>query len=760
MKTPIWILARLFLIFLVFSLVHVPFAWAQDPFSSDALGAIDPESADNTASTKAGTLSNPVLGNRFDPNERSAVVLSLRAHPPRTASELARAIQLMARIRRWDEVGHWLDEAVKLGLNEENAVQMVQSEGTQAFLQLTSPEANLSELRKANAQKILNLVSAATNNPNKLIGHVVSLRSDNKTVRIQAHRALESAGNRGVSTLINHLLAENSIAPNATMCEAFLLMGKPAFAAWQTAMTSPHADARSRLALLAARSGEPSLSTELCVAAMDQAIDKTVRDELAKVAADRNKSLPSGKAIHRHTIDQMQRSLAAFQKIRWMDEPDAFTTWQLSVDGRSVLEKPARLADLDWTRAAQFANASMLCGVSAESSSGIAVAILLENACVSLPEAASTVTLASAAASLPNAILDSYEFGCLVWDGAENANLASAQLVAVRNLARWANPSTLPNAVRDRLSQACKSGFSSVRYAAAQAMLGAMVPQKDDGSFQLDDVHFDGRNRLERVLAEMRMLEGNPLALVVGGASDLRTHTQTLLESFGYRVLEAASASQTMSFLREAKPIEAVFVVAHVREMNLGELIQRIRSNPATTTCPIAILAASLSRSEHEIAGSDLRLVMGSVPPEQVGLADILRRMRIVTQSPLIDSVDRNTWRELSMSYWTERQSRFVSSQPKGFRTMPVDTPVGQLQLIQLATDNSKPLPQREQASQNFVQSTRQFGVMISSETVKAQYEEYNKRGPDDLDLRIVLGRILDAIEAAKGDRPWAEVAP
>ena len=69
-------------------------------------------------------------------------------------------------------------------------------------------------------------------------------------------------------------------------------------------------------------------------------------------------------------------------------------------------------------------------------------------------------------------------------------------------------------------------------------------------------------------------------------------------------------------------------------------------------------------------------------------------------------------------------------------------------------------MPQREQASQNFVQSVKQFGVLLSSETVKAQYDEYNKRGPVEQDLRVLLGRILDAIEAAKGDRAWDEVAP
>ncbi len=757
MKTPIRILARHLPLILALALVQPSFARLQDPFLADDLGVGEP---DNAANAKGEIGSDKGVGKRFDPNERSAVVLSLRSNPPRTASELARAIQLLARIRRWDEVGNWLDEAVKLGLNETNATQMVQAAGTQTFLQLTSPEARLSAPRKANAKKILDLASAAANNPKKLIESVASLRSNNKTERIQAHRYLASAGNRGVSALINHMLAEGTAAPTPTLCESFSLMGKPAFSAWQAAMTSPLADARGNLALLAARSGEPSLTTELCVAAIDPQIDPSVREELAKVAADRNKSIPASQAIYRHSIDQMQKSIKAFQKIRWMDEPDAFMTWQLSTDGRSVMEKTARLADLEWVRTAQLANAAIRCGEFADSSSGLAVAILSENACRSVPEAASTLTLANVAPRIPATLLDSYEFGCLVWDGAESSNLASGQLMAVRNLARWANPKTIPNAVRDRLAHACGSGFASVRYAAAQAMLGTMYTQADDGTIQLSDVHFDGRNRLERVLSEMRMLEASPLALVVGGAADLRTHVRTFLEAFGYRVLEAASATQTMSVLREGQPVEAVFVVSHVLEMNLGDLTQRVRANPATAGCPIAILAASLSRGEHEIAGQDTRVVMGSVPPEQADFADILRRMSIVTQSPLMDSTNRNAWRELSSAYWVDRQSKFVSTQPKSLRSTVVDTPVGQLQLIQIAIDNSRSLPQREQASQNFVQSVKQFGVMISSETVKAQYDEYNKRGPDELDLRIVLGRILDAIEEAKGDRPWAEIAP
>ena len=755
MKTLIWILATPPLFFAALALLPLPIAFAQDPFSLDG-----PGTPETDLPTNSPTNAKQGLSNRFDPNEQSSVVLSLRSHPPRSAPELARAIQLMARIRRWDEVGYWLDEAVKLGLSEATATQMVQTAGTQTFMQLMSLDARLSEIQKSNAKKILDLASAAVTNPKKLAESVANLRSTVKADRIRAHRSLESAGNRGVSALINHLLSEGVAAPNSTMCESFSLMGKPAVAAWQAAMSSPHADARGRLAMLTARSGEQSLTAELCVAAIDANVDQAVRDELAQVAAARNKSIPNSKAVYRNAINQMQVSLSAFQKNRWLDEPDAYVSWHLSPDGRTVQERAARLADLDWRRAVQLAGAAVRCGESADRSSGSAIAVMAEDIAYSSVDALNKATIATVAPELPLLILDSYEFACLVWDAAESNSLANAQLFAVQNLERWATPATMPNAVRDRLSIACSSGFAPVRYAAAKAMLRSMHSQSEDGSIKLVDTHFDGRNRLERVLAEMRRLEGSPLTLVVGGAADLRTHTRTLLQTFGYRVIESASASQTMSTLRDGQPVEAIFIVSKVLEMNLGELTQRVRANPSTATCPIVILAASLSKGEHEVAAADQRVVLGSVPPEQAGFVDILRRMKIATQAPQIDSSSRIVWRELSAEYWAERQGLYVSAQPKAAVATASDTPVGQLQSIQLAIDNSKSLPQREQASQNFVQSVKQFGVLLSSETVKAQYDEYNKRGPDEIELRLLLGRILDAIEAAKGDRPWDEVAP
>jgi hypothetical protein len=57
----------------------------------------------------------------------------------------------------------------------------------------------------------------------------------------------------------------------------------------------------------------------------------------------------------------------------------------------------------------------------------------------------------------------------------------------------------------------------------------------------------------------------------------------------------------------------------------------------------------------------------------------------------------------------------------------------------------------REQASQIFVQSIRRFGLLISTDTLNAQYDVYNNRGATEPVTRLVMGQILDAIDEVYG---------
>ena len=729
---------------------------AQDPFGEDADLVEELEEVAPTASSL--DKSKPSNGSdSVQTGETNAVVRSLRTSPPRSYADLAKAVQLMSRIRRWDEVQFWLDKINSLGINESSATEMVDSVGSQVFQGLLRPEVDITAKQRESIRGLLELASASSRDPKKLGMAVQALRSNVKSTRIQGFRDLKHGGNRGVAALLEPLLAEQADAPNATMSEAFMLMGEPAFSAWKAAMASPDAAARDRLVSLAASIGESSLMLELCAAAHDAELSAQVRTMLAEVASSHGNTIPSAERVYRHAIDAMKKSLLDFQRFRWSDEADSYYVWQLSGDKKVLLEVPARNADLFWQNAVAHARSGLRAGRAIDLFSAEALAVLLEDASRSTSDAWTPEMVFK---SLPTETLDSDAFACLIWDSAVQEKLSAAQLLAVQNLSRWVSKEGTPGPVLERLVNACSSGYAAVRYQAAAALVQTLYGPTQDGILEMRDKSFGGRSTLEKLLREMRQLDGKPLILLVGGSSSLRTHVATLLQQFSYRVFETSSASQTMAAIRQGLPIESVFIVDRVSEMRLWEMVQRIRANPTTSTCPIAILEDSLTDGDHRILGDDNRVVVSSVPPAASGLSDILRRMSIVDQAPRVDSVSRLGWKLLADAYWVDFKAHRVSKAPESKFIPWAETPVAQKHLVSIVLDKSLPLPEREHASQIFVQSVKQFGLQLSSETENAQYDEYNLRGPNETDLRVLLGRVLDAIEAAKGKRTWAEVAP
>jgi CheY-like chemotaxis protein len=763
----------LVLVLAIAALASCRLASAQD---EDIFGAAPAEDTNIAEGGATATATGPSVSGQARPSEQNAVVRSLRSNPPKSAVELAKAVQLMSRIRRWEEVGHWLDQLIPLGSNQATATQVVQSIGSQVFLELLNPEvADITDKQRQAVRGILEMARASALDVKKLRANVLTLKSDNKSERVNAFRSLQFAGGRGAAALMEHLLSEQADAPNATMSEAFMLMGANAFGAWKAAITTQDATARGRLALLAARIGEPSLTITLCSAANDDRLPPSVQQELKRIASSKGKSIPSAELVHRYGVDELQKSLRQFQSNRWSDEADAFVTWRLSSDGRSLVETPARIADLHWQSAVQFAHATLQASHTSNNYSALAVVVLMEDAyrASSMSDPSSTSTsLETIASSLPKNLWDTYEFAGLLWDTSVREDLSSAQLQSVQNLGRWASSNDIPILVRERLVTALSSGHPAVRYQAASILVDSMyeraTPSGEDAEVAIESMFerklvnasYDGRNRLERVLAEMRKLDPKPLALVIGGSSNLRTQVATLLEAFSFRVTEASSSSQTMSLIKEGTPIEGVILVDRVRDMSIGQLAERIRANATTSACPIAVLADSLSNGEHILLGGDPKVIMGSVPPEELALADILRRMKVITQSPTVDSTSRIAWQNIASDYWTDLNKQFVSSHGAKKTKPTAETAVAQTRLLTIVSDKSTPLPDREQASQTFVQSIKQFGLQISTETQNAQYDVYNARGADEKDLRVMLGRMLDAIEAAEGKRTWAEVAP
>ncbi|MEI6527741.1 MAG: hypothetical protein WCP62_17055, partial [Planctomycetota bacterium] len=231
----------------------------------------------------------------------------------------------------------------------------------------------------------------------------------------------------------------------------------------------------------------------------------------------------------------------------------------------------------------------------------------------------------------------------------------------------------------------------------------------------------------------------------------LRSHAHDLVSSMGLRYWEASSVDDVFNALRNAVPIEGIFIVDHLRDSDLGQLIQRIRSNPSTSTVPIAVLAENLSSGEHMVAARDDGVVMGSVPPTVEGLGDILSRMNQVIAHPRATPEDRILWKNHAANYLRAVSPEVPTRDGAAVTIRLADTQEEQNNLLRLVGDFSETPKKREQASQIFVQSIRRFGLLVSTDTLNAQYDIYNSRGETEPVTRLVMGQILDAIDEVYG---------
>ena len=781
-------------VILIFATVNSP-ADAQDPF--EELG---------NQPARAAANANQAADLGIDTNETSAVVRSLRSNPPTTPSELAQAVGLMTRIRRWDEASRWLDRIGRLELDGPTALAVLRGAGPRTWAAI---EANAGSFKTEQLQlidKLRKLADDEVHSPANLAAQVNRLTSPNQADRLAGFDALRAAGDSGITALLDAVMRTNGLNPNPSMIEAFSLMGPNATAAWHTAMTSPHNEVRDRLIQLVHRAPKPSMGPELLTAIHDPTLSDSTKTKIFRSLAERGKSAPEPQQAFEYNIATLDKSLDQFRQLSALNDVDTRNVWTLNQDGHGVSTRPGNAADQSLARASQAALQALRTAPAGDAVSARALATYLEE--LSRNGATDLANSPVFQSLLPESLRESHEFGCLIWDAATEERLPGAQALAVANLARWQG-ALMPNPVRDRLAKASKSGHPSVRYPATIALMNSLLDQKGliPSSQEQDEVSvansakisqataterftdrsantgnstpagdsalptdsysgfeqrgfeqrgyieggFQGASRVDINAREMQQLMADPMVMIIGASPSLRSHSHGLLSSMGLRYWEASSVDDVFNGLRNSVPIEGILIVDHLRDLDLGQLIQRVRSNPSTSTVPIALLAENLSRGEHLVAAADHGVVVGSVPPSIEGLGDILSRMNQMLAYPRATPEDRILWKDNAVNYLRAAYPQNPSLLNSGASIRLADTQEEQNNLLRIVADASQTPRQREQASQIFVQSIRRFGLLISSDTLNGQYDAYNSRGETEPVTRLVMGQILDAIDEVYG---------
>jgi hypothetical protein len=737
-----WILN---LVFLVGSLgwAYTGHAQEDDPFGDSATKtAPDPTTLPTRSSNKQpADPSNQPL----DPFEKNAVVLSLRKTPPTTHSGLAKAVDLTSRIRRWDQVGYWLQAIEELGVSEPSAYEMVQAVGEGTFINLSTTVASEIEATARNtAAKILQMASSYRNNPAVIANNLSRLNSTNDMQRRDAFRGLLQAGDAGIGALLNQLMAPGASQPTRAVSEALRKMGPPAQSAWRSAMQTPHPDAKKNLLMAAMGTHDPSFLDDARLHFVDLNQDPVDPSRKPGSLSYSPEDWLQYYQVHSQRLDE---KLSNYNKIRYVDSEDTSVSWTLQRDGRTLSATACDPSVASWKEIVEEADRVLLSGKAIQRDSAVAVAVKLQ-------EAGWNGVTPNLSGDLQFR-LDRFEFCCMVADAAHRLDLPYASRFAVYALGRFSDP--MPREVRERLVSALDSGYLPVRYDATAGLLNALL---ESGADKVAGSSFFGRSKLDRNLREIEKVSAVRLFAIVGGSHSLRTHVRSLLEELEIRGEEFANASSLIAYCKSGAPLEGVLIVSNVTEMDSFQLVQRIAGTPAGSKLSIGVLADSLSNEESRLLADTPRVVLGAIPPESPGMVGILRRMDSVSPSPQIEESDVIRWKDWVEQWNLKSRSMLVHTPQRQDQVDRFDTPLAQKRLLGRSLDKELPLPDRQQASQFFVQSVRQFGLLLSSETADAQYDVYNDRGRSEPETKAILGRILDAIEASRGARDWSTVAP
>ena len=595
----------------------------------------------------AGATNTPVVNNDELQSERALrtaifnevdpVVKSLLIDPPSTPQQLGKAIKLMVRINRLDEVSRWLRSIEKLQLDEPTAVALVDSAGPRTFTILSETEAiEISPAGKELAKKIVELASGARMNPATLSQYANQMRSLDNATRLAGYRGIASAGRAGIQEFLANVMAAGAEMPTPIMCEALSKLDRPAWEAWNEAIRTTHPDAQLNLAILAYGSRDPKYLVPL--ASLVNAADPSDESWTPLRNAWGVSSKTSEDSILKQSFEDLKSTLALHRRIRFDNDAAVGLQWKLAEDGRSLQLVDGRPAEVIFQRLQSYASSVLRSAKSANRESALAYAVLAE----SLSTQQSYLEMQI----LISRFKEDQSFFCFALDVAEENDLGNAQSTILEEFKRFLVP--MSSDVKERLVRCLDSGFRVVRYRSASLLMDYMSSLPED----IARTSLNGRSKLDRVARELVAAKSKPVAFVVGSSSSLRSHTKALLDAQNYSVVEYGSATEIIAAAKQGNAPDKIFVVSSVFEVSLAQLVQRLRAIPVTSRTPILMLSDRLNKSEIESISSDGRVVVGSVPPDASGLSQLMDRLTVIdSQTPSFIFSDRLVWGEKAGRY-------------------------------------------------------------------------------------------------------------
>jgi|688.fasta_scaffold00384_24 hypothetical protein len=743
-----------------------PFS-SDDPFNTPASdSAMESEGTDGgfdyqepAAEDESPSASATATDAKSDPLDRNLdpLIAILRENPPRTLTELGRAIGWMTQLGHWAEVSKLLDQVNSKKPNQSQLAEVARAAGGGTWIRLRQADVGIDQPRRDLVTSILAAPANVARDASVIDGWIDQLASGQPGQRRLAQLRLQDGSKVAVARLVERLLEGNAKATPEMLAGSLVQFGSDGIEALQAACNLSDDQRRARALLSVAELTSNHFPMELAGALHSASNGPEVQAGIAEKLLKRYPQLPSEPSSADHLQRGMLNALAEYQRQRLDANRLPIEIWMPSDDGRSVLLQPATSELKALERLHQLASIKAQLIGALPDDQAKAAAIFLQRAYHQKP----SMQMASSGQVMPawlNAHVSSGpDFLISVFRQATQWEMHGAAVRSVQVVAGQAQSGQYELPL-DFFSDLLNDSRGIIRYQALAA-IAAANPR----------TNFRGSERALATAVEMTGLAAGPKTLVIGASLELCLAAEPLIvQQTSGQVVIVNSGREALRALSQTQPAEMVAIVDRVRDMSLYELMQRVGKTTGGGSIPIAVLTDQIFPYELRYIESTSGIHAATLTRNAQQMEQIFQKMISSLDTGLMTSEDRGQLSQVAQQFLTtivsdQSANAFYpladwhaailsaqASQPLAVRAQGLSamgTVDSQWRLVQLAGAAQLNQEDRLTVASAFEKSIRQFGNLLDKQQVQSLYDLYNRLGPNDPAIAKALGYMLDIIE-------------
>jgi len=682
-------------------------------------------------------------------------VLAILDPNPTDPDDIVRVATILDDLGRPDLGKKYLRKLLESSLSDKQLVNLLDQFGSPTFSKMVSRPGLRPEAKQL-ADAVFDAAGRRFGNPKRLAILINQLQDPSERKRFEASSGLILAGRSAVMPLISVLADPARKKEHANVRATLVRLGAAARDPVLGTLNSKDPKLVAQMIRVIKQSGDRKSALYLLEPLTAIKSDPQVRAEAQIALKELVGHVPAAPEVINLLVSTTEKHLNAKQTIR-TDEFDRGSVWTWDETKKAPVVKRLPEDHARLMLAARFAKQAYAIAPGNDHVQKLYLTSKLELAAHTKgPEHSLGDVEATAGDEVASfgtkAVEDVLEY-------AMSTQHIKAAIAAAKILGRIGTPEELlyNRATPGPLVKAAQAGDRRLRLTAIDAIV-KLAPDRT----------FAGCSTIPKMLAFFASLTGSRQVLIAGVGGKNEQALVGYLGELGYTTNSVATGRELVRQAISSPDYEFALVYTSIGP-NLSIALQQLRHDCRSATLSVGILASS-GRLEwaKRIAKRDPLAEAFPRPHSKETCQWQIKRLIELADRNFVPHPERNQQAiqavELlsRLSEGPQEVFNIGSVQttvlpgvyvPKiGLTTISIlknlGTPASQSTLLDLASRTLQPLEVRRAASEAFDASVKKYGILLTTEKIKRQYERYNHSKYNDKATQEVFGALLDSIEA------------